>query len=158
MNMIGANFTTSIDSITDGRSFGAGNRYVNFDGKEFVFVKATSAIVQNDVVTFDESFSTTVAPISTSNDAKGDKVGVATAAIGSGSYGWLQIYGPCTMNVKASCAANVQLNTTATAGSLDDDATAGSIAITGIHLTAARAASDGPAAGVLNYPVQATTL
>lgn len=156
--MIGTNVSTPSSSATDGKSFAVGERFVDYDGKEYVRVKASAAVSQYDVVTFDETFNTTVAPLSTSNDAKGDKVGVAPAAFSSGDYGWLQIYGPCTMNVLASCAANVQLNTTATAGSLDDDATAGAIAITGIHLTTARAASNGSAAGILNYPVQATTL
>ena len=163
MPIIGSNpssvFTTSTTDGYDNPPVKVGERFVDDkNGKEYVYVKASSAIAQYDVVTFDETWNTTVAPLSTSNDAKGDKVGVAPAAIASGSWGWLQIYGPCTMNVLASCAANVQLNTTATAGSLDDDATAGAIAITGIHLTTARAASNGSAAGILNYPVQATTL
>ena len=68
-------------------------------------MKATSAIAQYDAVTYDETYSTTVAPISESNDAIGDKVGVAQYAISSGEYGWLQIYGACTMNVLASCAS-----------------------------------------------------
>jgi hypothetical protein len=62
------------------------------------------------------------------------------------------------MNVLASCAANVRLNTTATAGSLDDDGTAGSMQVQGIYLTAARAASNGSAAGILNRPFIDATL
>lgn len=155
---VGANISNTITSLTGGKGAALGDRYRDVTGKEYVFVKASAAISQYDVVTYDETYNTTVAPLSTSNDAKGDKVGVAPVAFASADYGWLQIYGVCTMNVLASCAANVQLNTTATAGSLDDDATAGSIAISGIHLTTARAASNGSAAGILNYPVQNTTL
>ena len=145
---IGANLAS--DSTT--ALFGVGDRYVDSAGNEYVYVKASSAIAQYDCVTYDETYNTTVAPVSTSNDARGDKVGVAPVAIASGSYGWLQVFGPCTMNVKASCAANVRLDTTATAGSLDDDGTTSSMQVQGIYLTAARTASDGSAAGILNYP------
>ena len=156
--MIGANVAQTRTALTDGTTFAPGNRYNDYSGKQFVYVKASSAIAQYDVVTYDETFTTTVAPVSTSNDARGDLVGVAPVAIASGSYGWVQIYGPCTMNVKASCAANVRLNTTATAGSLDDDGTAGAIQVEGIYLTTARGGTDGSAAGILNYPVQGVTL
>ena len=145
-------------ALTNGRTFTVGNRAMDYSGKQYVYVKATSAIAQYDVVTFDETFITTVAPVSTSNDARGDLIGVAPVAIASGSYGWVQIYGPCTMNVKASCVANVRLNTTATAGSPDDDGGSGSIQLEGIYLTATRTASDGSAAGILNFPVQGATL
>jgi hypothetical protein len=147
-SFIGANLAS--DSTT--ALFGVGDRYVDSAGNEYVYVKASSAIAQYDCVTYDETYNTTVAPVSTSNDARGDKVGVAPVAIASGSYGWLQVFGPCTMNVKASCAANVRLDTTATAGSLDDDGTTSSMQVQGIYLTAARTASDGSAAGILNYP------
>lgn len=156
--MIGANLSTPVSNLTDGRSFGLGDRYRDQAGKEYVYVKASAAIAQYDVVTYDETYNTTVAPLSTSNDAVGDKVGVAPAAFASGDYGWLQIYGVATINVKASCAANVKLNTTATAGSLDDDATSTAKTVLGLYLTTARAASDGSAAGVLNYPFIDVTL
>ena len=148
-NIIGAN--TASDS-TDAK-FGVGDLSTDYQGNIFVYVKASSAIAQYDVVTYDETFNTTVAPLSTSNDARGDKVGVAPVASASGSYGWLQIYGPATMNVLASCAANVRLNTTGTAGSLDDDGTTSALQVEGIYLTAARTASNGSAAGILNYPI-----
>jgi hypothetical protein len=155
---IGIDPSSSHSALTDGKTFSPGNRVSDYNGKQYVYVKASSAIAQYDVVTFDETFITTVAPVSTSNDARGDLIGVAPVAIASGSYGWVQIYGPCTMNVKASCVANVRLNTTATAGSPDDDGGSGSIQLEGIYLTATRTASDGSAAGILNFPVQGATL
>ncbi len=145
-------------ALTDGRTASPGNRVRTYDGKEYVYVKASAAIAQYDVCTYDETFITTVAPVSTSNDARGDFIGVAPAAIASGSYGWLQIYGPCTMNVKASCAANARINTTATGGSPDDDGTTGAFQLDGIYLTTARGGSDGSAAGILNYPIQGAVL
>lgn len=155
---IGAKTDDTFTTTTDGRMFSLGERYVDSNGKEWTFVKASAAIAQYDVVTYDETFSTVVAPLGTANDARGDSVGVAAVAFASGAYGWLQIRGVCTMNVLASCAANVRLNTTGTAGSLDDDGTATSMAVDGIYLTTARAASNGSAAGILNYPAIGVTL
>lgn len=148
-NIIGANLAS--DSTTP--LFGLGDQYEDNNGNVYVYVKSTSAIAQYDVVTYDETYTGVVAPVSTTNDARGDRVGVAPVAIASGSYGWLQIYGPCTMNVLASCAANVRINTTGTAGSLDDDGTTSSQQVEGIYLTTARTASNGSAAGILNYPI-----
>jgi hypothetical protein len=158
MPITGAVINDTYTSTTEGKSFAVGSRFTDRDGKVYVHVRASAAIAQFDVVTFDETFNTTVAPVSTSNDARGDLVGVAPVAIASGAFGWLQIYGPCTMNVLASCAANVRLNTTATGGSLDDDGTAGALEVQGIFLTTARAASPGSAPGILNFPVQGVTL
>lgn len=151
----GAKVNSTFTSLTDGKGMSVvGQRFEDQNGKVYVLVKASAAISQYDVVTFDETFNTTVAPLSTSNDARGDKVGVAPVAFASGDYGWLQVYGPCTMNVLASCAANVRLNTTATAGSPDDDGTASTYTLDGIYLTTARGSTAGSAAGLLNYPAQ----
>lgn len=139
-----------------GKGFGLGDRYVNNQGNEYVFVQASGAIAANDTVFFNSSYIAT--SITTANGARGNLCGVAGVAFASGEYGWVQVKGPTTMSVKASCAANVRLNTTATAGFPDDDGTASSKQIQGIYLTAARAASDGTAAGILNYPYVDATL
>lgn len=154
-NIVGANLAS--DSTTP--LFGVGDVFEDYNGNVYVYVKATSAIAQYDAVTYDETFSTTVAPVSSSNDARGDKLGVAPVAIASGSYGWLQIYGPCTLTVLGSCAANVELATTATAGSLDDATTTGFIVAEGIFVTAANSASSAAAkAAILNFPQCGRTL
>lgn len=59
---------------------------------------------------------------------------------------------------RARWQPNTRLNTTATAGQLDDDATSGAFPIIGAYLTAARAASAGTAPAVLNYPQQGVVL
>lgn len=153
---VGANVLnsyTSAELVASGVGFSLGDRFEAHNGKTYVFVQATSAIAANDTCTYDETYAGVVAPISTSNDAGGDRVGVAPAAIASGSYGWLQIYGPCTVRTAAAAAANTRLNTTATAGAVDDDGTAGSFAIEGMVLTAA-AGSATTAAAILDYPRQ----
>jgi hypothetical protein len=147
---------TAAEMQAGGKGFGLGDRFTDQDGKEYVFVTAASAITATYVCVFDEAYS--AAHLSTSNDARGDLVGVAPVAIASGSYGWLQVKGPCLAQVLASCAANVRINTTATAGALDDDGTVGSLQVEGIYLTASRAASQGSAAAILSYPIQGVTL
>jgi hypothetical protein len=156
---IGQNTSTSYtaaEMLQTGLGFGLGDRYTDSVGKEWVWVTAATAVTQYDVVFFDVAYSAST--LSTSNDARGNLVAVAPIAIASGSYGWVQVKGPTTMNVLASCAANVRLNTTATGGSLDDDGTTGAMAVDGIYLTTARAASPGSAPGILNYPAVGVTL
>jgi hypothetical protein len=125
--------------------------------KGFVFIKDDGAGVTGDgyVVLLDGSTlngimasTTTSAP----GTGQGKLAGVARAAIAAAGYGWAQIYGPGLVRVTALAAAYTTLNTTATAGQLDDDATAGSEVIEGIILDAARAGTDGTAAGFINWP------
>lgn len=85
---------------------------------------------------------------STANSPFGQRLGVAPAVASLGNYGWLQTEGVIdNVYVLASCAANVRLNTTATAGALDDDGTAGAKVANNLTLTTARAASNGVAPG-----------
>lgn len=126
------------------------------NGTEWVYVQASSAITANFVVVIDEAFA--AAHLSTANDARGDLVGVAPVAFASGEFGWVCRKGVINAQVLASCAANVRLNTTATAGALDDDGTAGAMAIEGFVLTTARAASAGTAPALLNYPTVGVTI
>jgi len=146
----------SAADVLAGKGHKLGSLYTNHEGKVFVFVKASAAIAANDTCTFDETYQTVVAPISESNDAIGDKVGVAPAAIASGEYGWLQVYGAATVRTAAATAANVKLNTTATAGAVDDD-NASAVGIFGMVLTtAAGSATTAPA--MLNWPYQDLTI
>jgi hypothetical protein len=130
---------------------------------EFVCVSnaGSTALDVGDVVFMNASFAAT--ELSTSNDARGQIVGVAVAAIPGTSgtvvgYGWVQVKGTSSARVLASAAANVRLNTTATAGVLDDDGTAGSFQVQGIYLTTANGASTAAAPCVLNYPFVDVTL
>jgi len=144
---IGTNFLLTHTAA----KFGLGTRTQGSEGTEWLYVVASGAITgAGYVVSIDEAFTATM--VSTSNDAQGDLAGVAPVAFVSGEYGWVQVKGPTLIRVAASCAANVPLNTTATAGELDDDSTAAALIVDGAYLTAARAASAGTAAGMLNYP------
>lgn len=152
----GASFTpgTAVNKFPD---FQLGTRMRGDGGTEYIFVLAGGAITgAGYVCTIDPAYSAT--QLSTSNDGYGNVVGVAPYAFASGDYGWLQVLGPCNIQVAASCAANVRVNTTATAGQVDDDGSVGAMEVRGMALTTARGGTAGTAAGVLNYPVVGATL
>lgn len=143
--------------LSQGKGFGLGDRHIDQLGNEYVFVLAgVGGITANFVATIDEAYGAVM--VSTSNDARGDLLGVARSTIAASNYGWVQIKGVCDVQVAASCAANARLNTTATAGQLDDDGTAGSFTCDGIFLTTARGAGAGTAPGILNYSIQGVVI
>ena len=136
--------------------FALGTRMKGAGGAEYVYVQASGVITANDVVIIDENFQADQIDTTNSAGAVGDKAGVAAATFADNDYGWAQIYGACTINVGSGCAANIKLNTTGTAGRVDDDATAGAETILGLVTTAAE--SGNAAAGMLNYPMIDATL
>lgn len=153
-NAVGASFTETFTAGTAVKvypPFLLGTRMKGDDGTEWMFVQANGAITgAGYVCTVDETFQ--AAMISTSNDAGGDLVGVAGTDFADNDYGWVQVLGACVVRVAANAAANVGLNTTATAGQLDDDGTAGSFDINGLVLTTANGGAAATAAAMLNYP------
>jgi hypothetical protein len=153
-SLIGANPAAT----TTTAEFGLGDRHTDHDGKVWTYVQASAAIAQYDVVVFDETYTTLAAPVSTSNDARGDKLGVAAVAFADNEYGWLQIYGPTTLKVLGSCNPHVELTTTATGGSLDDATTSSLVVADGIVTTAASVSAAAAQAGILNFPVVGRTL
>jgi hypothetical protein len=154
--MIGGNFTTSVSDTEEGKGFGLGDTYSDHQGKEYVWVQASGAVAATDVVIFDEVYQAASVTLTTSASAKGDRVGVAAFAMADNDYGWVQVKGPCTVNVATSCAVNTTVNTTASAGRLDDDATTGAEVINGLVTTGAE--SGNAAAAMLVYPTVGATL
>lgn len=146
--------TIAASALTQGGGFGLGDRRAS-NGKEWVYVQADGAITGDGYVCqIDENYQAVM--VSTSVDAIGDLIGVANVAFADNDYGWLQVRGPCVARVAASCGANVLLNSTATAGQIDDDGGSTGMAIQGLVLTTANGGSAGTAAAMLNYPVIAS--
>lgn len=107
-------------------------------------------------VVVDEDFLAVM--MSNSVGALGDKIAVAPVAAAAGDYGWVQMYGTCdAIQVSASCAPNVPLASTVTAGQLDDAVANPTKNITGMWLTTARGGTAGTAPGYLNWPTVGTT-
>ena len=151
-NAIGADF----DLAEDTAKFAVGTHMKGAAGKEYVYVQANGALAAGDVAQLDETYQATPITLTTSAAAIGDLVGVAEGAFTDNQYGWVQIKGACSVSVNTGAAANTKLNTTATGGELDDDATSGAETILGLVTTAAE--SGGLAAGMLNYPMIDATL
>lgn len=111
----------------------------------WVYVQADGAIAAHDYVCIDEDFQAR-AGTKTNVDA-GHAIGIATAAFADNEYGWVcqagTSYEGLKVNVLANCAADIALYTSATAGSLDDDAS-GTTRVEGIVLDTA--AGGAPAA------------
>lgn len=131
--------------------------------KEYIYGRANGAItaagyacVMATGFDFLMASTTTTAP---GQQGPGSLVGVAMAALADNQYGWFQTYGKGSVRTLASAAKGTKLNTTATAGALDDDATAGSETIEGLVLgTATGGAEATNADAYLSYPVVGRTL
>ena len=140
---------TRVDTV---QAFKLGTTASTSDGKEYRYVQASGAITGAGYAAVVNVESWLAIQATTANAAAkiGWLVGFAMAAMATGEYGWLQVKGAASIEVFASCAAGVRINTTATSGALDDDATVGARAIDGATLTTARAASQGSANAVLS--------
>jgi hypothetical protein len=133
--------------------------------REYIYVQyaASTDFSVGDVVAI--SAAGVATPITTANAAPGQsvgrKVGVVVRAVSSlatPQYGWVQVSGIGAIRVLASAVLNTPLNTTATAGVLDDDATAGSRVIDGVVLNATNGGSTALVAAMLNNPFVGRTL
>lgn len=128
--LLGVNITDTPTSNETGTALGTVVHGTN--GDRFMYVLAGGAIAQYAWVGVDETYSATELTIT--NAAAGHLIGVAQVAFASGDYGWVQVGGIARGNVAASCAADVALYTTTTAGVLDDaTSAAGGTAMTRIN-------------------------
>lgn len=130
--------------------------------KSYIYVQANGAITGTgyvcdiDVSTFDAAMSTTTT--TAPGTGAGKPVGIARTAFADNEYGWLQVYGTGVIRVSASAAAYTNLNSTATAGQIDDDATAGAEVIDGVILDTANGGAASTVAGFINWPKVGRTL
>jgi hypothetical protein len=151
---------TAVYAATDTQvDFAVNSIGVDSDGKAYQFVRANGAIAVGDVVAIDEvgDADQVTTTVSAPGTGQGLPCGVAVVALADNEWGWVQRQGVvAAVNVGTSAAAHTVLNTTATVGRLDDDATAGSEVVEGITTTAAEASNS--AAGIINWPYIGRTL
>lgn len=147
---------------TDIPPFRPGQRGKDDDGNEYLFVQADSGGVTQYYAAVVTSTSFVVDMIDTTNSAPGAQAGgivcVPQVAIAASGYGWGLICGVGSVSTAALAAKGTLLNTTATAGQLDDDATAGAEVINGIALTAATGGAAAATVAYLTYPTVGRTL
>jgi hypothetical protein len=138
--LIGTNFgavsfataTNTTPVLGGGKGFTIGTRATDYNGKEYVFCQANSAISAYNIVSIPSDTYVAVA-LQTSTSAASEIIGIPQYAMASGDYGWVQIYGACKLKVLGLCAKAVTLYSTATAGSLDD-ATASNYEVRGVQI------------------------
>lgn len=150
------NDNLTADQVAQGRGFGLGDRYTDAAGREYVFVTfgAGGATGAGYVVSVNENFSAVMATNALS--LLGQVVGVAQVAAASGEFGWVQIYGNTQVWSDVATVAT-RMQTTTTAGQIDDASTTGTKQINGLALTAARVATPGLAPAILTYPTIGAT-
>lgn len=114
--------TTTAGTTTDGvgAKFELGTLVEANDGSRWMYVQAGAAITQYRTVAIDENAQ--AVHITTALAAAGHGVGFAQVAFADNDFGWVCVHatGNISIRLAASCAADVQLYTTATAGILDD--------------------------------------
>lgn len=155
----------NITQVDTTAQFELGTRVSGTDGSVYIYGQANGAFTlgQGQVVQIETSgqiYDATLISTTTSASAKGDLVGIVKAVMADNEYGWFQIQGYTTVYVLASCAANTALNTTATGGQLDDDATAGAEVVENIYTLTANGAGGAAAvaAFIANTPIVGATL
>lgn len=157
---------TNVRTSAEGPEFTPGTIGWNMTSagpKGYIYVQDSGSAITNDgyVALVDGSAFTAVMATTTTSapgTGAGKLAGVARAAIAASGYGWLQIFGAGTVRTAALCAAYTVINTTATAGQLDDDATVGAEVVDGIVLDTATGGSDAATAAFLNWPKVGRTL
>ena len=131
--------------------------------QEFIYGRADGAVtgagylcVEETGFDFAMASTTTTAP---GASGFGSRCGAAQVALADNEYGWFQIYGKGSVRTLASAAKGTRLNSTGTAGAVDDDGTASSEAIEGLVLgTATGGAAATNADAIFSYPTVGTTL
>lgn len=125
------------------------------DGQEFTYVQASGAISQYDFVGIDENFQAAALTKAIADD--GHAIGVAQVAFADNDYGWIATKGHnLTGAVLGSCAADVALYTSATAGALDDTS-ASQTKIDGVVAVAANGTTAAASVEVLLTHPKSTT-
>lgn len=110
------------------------------DGNTYIYVKADGAIDQYDAVLLKENSTDVVEAVALTTALSGSvptPVGFAQVAIADNQHGWVVLKGNnFTVNVAATCAADIRIYTSATAGHVDDSSGSGDL-ISGARLNAA---------------------
>lgn len=125
----------------------------NSGPKVWVYVTSTAGVTAGNVVLIDGTTSNAVAASATtgaSGTGLGKQVGVAAATIAAGGFGWVQVYGKATFLVVAATATNAAVSLGGTAGAFDDLVVDGSIAVSGVQISAVNSTTG---TGFLNWPV-----
>ena len=115
---IGTQIGSALDVINDGRSHALLDRATDQRGYDFIFGRADAPITNGHVVHINGLGS--AARLTNTLAATAGVVAVAQNSFVTADYGWFMIRGKAILLLAASCADDVPLYTTDTAGVLDD--------------------------------------
>jgi hypothetical protein len=166
VQLVGIN-PTQIQLSTDVPAFKLGT-LASYDDpidgyREFLYGTSTATITANQVCV-EGVLNANFSAITTANTAAGQlgghgsRVGVAMAAMTAGQSGWFQVLGKTSALTAGAVVIGTRLNTTATAGAVDDDGTASSRALNGIVFKTAPAGAAVSPDVRLFYPTVGVTL
>jgi hypothetical protein len=144
-----------LDAATSAGKFALGDIASGDKGSLWMYVQASTTIGQYDFVGVDEDYKAN--PLTSTAAAAGHVVGAAQIAVPISEYFWLALQGRGNINgkVASSCAADVALYTTTTAGVLDDSATATQTLVEGVVIVTTQSSTTGLASGtelIATYP------
>jgi hypothetical protein len=153
--LLGAKLDEIYSTLTAGNVPGVGELYTHTDGRVYMFVRyGTGGATANYAV----SINAAGTAVMTSNSASffGERVGVATATAVLNDYGWALIFGAIDVQTDVA-TVNTRMQTTTTAGQIDDAAGVGTKQINGLTLTTAKTGSAGLAPALLTWPTIGAT-
>lgn len=116
------------------KRFRLGTQKKDIAGNVYVYAKGVASTAVGDFVVFDETFTT--ARLSTSTAVAAPAAVAMAANILATTFSWYQVYGNGSAMAAGTVAADAQLQSTATAGAVDDTTTAAKT-IVGAFSTAA---------------------
>lgn len=156
---IGIDLTsTTAGTTTDGAQakFRLGQRVTGSDGSAWLYVQAGAAITKYSWVAIDENYQAVMGTKALAD--AGHQVGFAQVAFSDNDFGWVAVHAPgnITQRVLASCAADVQLYTTGTAGALDDTSASQTL-IRGVVIVAAATNTASSREAIAVYPSATAT-
>lgn len=135
-------------------AFALGTTTKGSDGTEWVYVQANAAITQYRAVGIDENYQAALLTKAMVDDGWG--IGFAQVAFADDDYGWVATKGS---NINCwclgSCAADVALYSSGTAGALDDDAS-GQTKVDGVVAVAAVATAAAATEIIATFPKSTT--
>lgn len=136
MTQINFPIGVDVDRVDDTAQFALGQKAYGEKGEYIYLYNQNNAITgAGYVCNYDGTDFSEVTMATTANSGVGQPLVVPLAAVAAGKYTWYQTSGVANVRLGANCAAGARLNTTATAGVLDDDGTAGAHIVDAAHNT-----------------------
>jgi hypothetical protein len=153
--LLGAKLDENYSTLALGNTPSVGDLFFHTDGRVFMFVRyGTGGATANYAVSINAAGTAVMATNAVS--FFGERVGVAMATAALNEWGWVQIFGPVDIQTDVA-VVNVRMQTTTTAGQIDDASGAGTKQINGLTLTTAKTGSAGLAPALLTWPTIGAT-